>query len=108
MIRQDRTDWQGALARYRNDHWEHRKTIDPKLVAVFHRPDSAAKIFENVWQAIEDIVVLFLLRPLAPPGIALVEVPEGERNPAMPKRFKFVPIVLLSNLTQIGVQRLVE
>jgi hypothetical protein len=79
MIRQDRTDWQGALARCRNDHWEHRKTIDPKLVAVFHRPDSAATIFENVWQAIEDIVVLFLLRPLAPPGIALVEVPEGSR-----------------------------
>lgn len=102
MIRQDRTDWQGALARYRNDHWEHRKTIDPKLVAVFHRPDSAATIFENVWQAIEDIVVLFLLRPLAPPGIALVDVPEGDRDPAMPKRFKFVPTVLLSNLPQIS------
>lgn len=58
------------------------------MLAEFHRLDSAENMFENVWQAIEDYVVLYVIATL-PPAIQLVEIPEGERDPGRPTRFRF-------------------
>jgi hypothetical protein len=94
LMRRDRTDFQKALADYRNKYLEHRRgDPDPRLLGSFHRLDSAETAFENVWQAIEDYVALYVIANL-PPFIEVVEVPEHERDPARPTRFKFVVLDL--------------
>jgi hypothetical protein len=86
LMRRDRADFQSALAAYRNLHLEHRRDR-PELVASFHRLDSAEAMFENVWVAIEDYVVLYVIANL-PPALRVVEIPEDERDPSVPKRFR--------------------
>jgi hypothetical protein len=94
LMRRDRTEFQKALADYRNNYLEHRRgDPDPRLVGAFHRLDSAETTFENVWQAIEDYVALYVIATL-PPFIRVVEVPEQERDPARPTRFQFVVVDL--------------
>lgn len=89
LMRRDRRDFQNGLAFYRNRYLEHRKQqVDLRLLQTFHRLDSAESMFENVWQAIEDYVVLTVIAHL-PPGLAIVEIPEAERDPARPTRFGF-------------------
>jgi hypothetical protein len=50
------------------------------------RSQTAELVFENVWQAIEDITVQLLV-PHLPPGVSLVEIPDEQRNAEFPKRF---------------------
>jgi hypothetical protein len=88
MMRTDRRKWQNDLALFRNEHLEHQRPVDRELLARFYRSDSAETAFENVWHAIEDITVQLLV-PYLPPGIALVEIPEDERDPVVPRRFGF-------------------
>jgi hypothetical protein len=45
-------------------------------------------MFENVWQAIEEYVALYVIANL-PPGIQLIEVPDDQRDPSRPTRFRF-------------------
>jgi hypothetical protein len=88
LMRRDRADFQNRLAEYRNRYLEHRKRrVDPNLLADFHHPGSAKNTFENVWQAIEDHVVLYVIANL-PPGFHVVEIPEEERDPTRPTRFR--------------------
>jgi hypothetical protein len=87
-MRNDRREWQNDLALFRNEHLEHQRPVDRELLARFYRSDSAETAFENVWQAIEDITVQLLV-PYLPPGIALVEIPDDERDPIVPRRFGF-------------------
>ncbi len=88
MLRNDRREWQNDLALFRNEHLEHQRPVDPALLATFYRPDSAETAFENVWQAIEDITAQLLSAHL-PLGVELVEIPENERDPIVPRRFGF-------------------
>jgi hypothetical protein len=89
VMRRDRADFQNKLAQYRNTYLEHRgEQPDPNMLASFHRLDSAETMFENVWQAIEDYVALYVIANL-PPTIQLVEILEEERDPARPSRFRF-------------------
>lgn len=88
MAREDRAVWQNALSVIRNEHLEHRAPIDPRLIQAFFRADSAQTTFKNVWQAIEEGTML-LLEPLLPSGVEIVEIPEGARDPACPKRYGF-------------------
>jgi len=88
MLGNDRREWQNDLATFRNEHLEHQQPVDPALLATFYRLDSAETAFENVWQAIEDITAQ-LLSAHFPPGIELVEIPENERDPIVPRRFGF-------------------
>jgi hypothetical protein len=75
--------------RYRNDYLEHRVAEpDAKMIAAFHRLGSAEATFENVWQAMEDYVALYVIASL-PPEIQVVEIPEAERDPSRPTRFGF-------------------
>jgi hypothetical protein len=89
LMRRDRTDFQNALSKYRNDYLEHRVAEpDAKMIAAFHGLDSAEATFENVWQAMEDYVALYVIANL-PPEIQVVEIPEAERDPSRPTRFGF-------------------
>ena len=67
---------------------QHRREVDPRLPQALLRPDSARTIFENVWQAIEDIATFLISLALAP-AVALAEIPEEEREPTCPRRFAF-------------------
>ena len=89
LMRRDRQEFQKALAWYRNTHLEHRTGDPDSRVASFHRLDSAETMFENVWQAMEDYVAMYVVANL-PPALQLEEIPEDERNPIVPKRFRFV------------------
>jgi hypothetical protein len=75
-----------ALARLRNDHLEHRKKLDTSFVAPFYTLATAELVFENVWQAIEDITVQLLV-PHLPTCVSLIEIPDEQRNADFPKRF---------------------
>jgi hypothetical protein len=88
MLVDGRTSWQDKFAVIRNDHLEHRKPLPEKFVAAFYTLEQAELIFANAWQAIEDIAAV-LLKTLLPPGVFLREIPEDERDPAIPKRFGF-------------------
>jgi hypothetical protein len=88
MLRDDRCSWQQKLAIFRNEHLEHKRALKPEFVASFYTLAGAELAFENVWEAIEDISVQLLIPHLAP-GAFLVEIPEAERDPAMPQRFRF-------------------
>lgn len=94
LMRNDRAEFQQALATYRNDYLEHRvPQVDPRLGA-FHRLDSAETTFTNVWQTIEDYVAITVKAHL-PPALLLDEIPESERDPARQVRFRF--LLLRSN-----------
>lgn len=87
LMRRDRADFQNRLAEYRNTYLEHRsRRIDPRLLADFHHPGSAENMFENVWQAIEDYVVLYTSANL-PRGLHVAEIPEDQRDATRPTRF---------------------
>lgn len=89
LMRADRQQFQSGLGAYRNLYLEHREhPVDQRALAVFHRADSAATMFDNVWEAIEDYVVLYTKAHM-PPTIQLGEIPEADRNPARPTRFQF-------------------
>lgn len=88
MLRDDRRSWQEKLALFRNEHLEHRQKLKPEFVASFYTLGGAELAFENVWQAIEDITVQLLIPHLAP-GVRLVQIPEADRDPVIPRRFAF-------------------
>lgn len=88
LMRRDRADFQNRLADYRNAYLEHRKRkVDPKLLEDFHHPGSAENAFENVWQAMEDYVVLYVIANL-PTGFHVVEIPNEERDSTRPTRYR--------------------
>jgi hypothetical protein len=88
MMRDDRRIWQSKLALFRNEHLEHKRELDPAFVATFYTLAAAELAFENVWQAIENISVILLVPHLAL-GVTLVDIPEADRDPAMPRRYGF-------------------
>lgn len=94
MMRDDRRTWANKLALFRNEGLEHKSELDPAFVASFYTLAAAELAFENVWRAIEDISVMLLVPHLAP-GITLVEIPEAECDPAMPRRYGFTVAGLL-------------
>lgn len=94
MLADDRATWQSKVAYFRNEHLEHNKPLPPEFVARFYTLDEAELAFENTWQAIEDVAAR-LIETKLPPGVHLDVIPEDERDPGMPKRFRF----LVENLT---------
>lgn len=87
LIRRYRREFQNALAYYRNEYVEHRKDVDPRMVASFHNLPAAEDSFDRVWRAIEAIVAGIVVAAL-PHGFGLVEIPEAERDPSRPERFR--------------------
>jgi hypothetical protein len=88
MLINERMSWQDKFSVIRNEHLEHRKALPANFVAAFYTLEQAELLFANAWQAMEDIAAV-LLAMLLPQGVVLREVPEAERDPAIPKRFGF-------------------
>jgi hypothetical protein len=80
-----RATWQSELARFRNDYLEHQ-TIKREEIAAFYSLERAERLFDSVWVAIEETLVVLIAAKLVPLA-ALREIPLAERNPACPKRF---------------------
>lgn len=90
MLRDERATWQNMLGSIRNDYIQHKK-IDSKDVRVLFNPEAAERVFNNCWQAIEDILIVFLRTGLPHhAGVDIAEIPVEKRNPEFPKRFQFV------------------
>jgi hypothetical protein len=89
MLADERRSWQDKFAAIRNDHLEHRKPLPPEFIANFYKLDVAELMFSNAWEAMEDIAAI-LLSTLLPRSISLTEIPDGQRDPSVPKRFAFV------------------
>lgn len=88
LMRSYRESFHNALGYYRNTYLEHREAeVDKRMLESFHRLEAAEDTFEKVWLAIEVIVAGIVVVHL-PRTLALVETPEGERNPARPERFR--------------------
>jgi len=85
MLKIDRRIWQNGLSDFRNLYIEH-KEIGEEIEKIYYKPDSARKIFENVWQAMEDTLVVFINSKLQDP-FTVIEIPEEKRDPACPVRF---------------------
>ena len=88
MLADERTTWQDKFAFFRNEHLEHRRPLPPEFVATFYTLDQAELAFTNTWEAMEDIAARLLETKLGPP-FSLRDIPENERDPALPKRFGF-------------------
>jgi len=86
MLKIDRRVWQNGLSDFRNLYIEHKK-IGDGIEKIFYRPDSARNIFDNVWQTIEESIAIVIDGKLAEP-LAVAEIPEKDRNPDCPVRFK--------------------
>jgi hypothetical protein len=89
QMRADRQQFQNDLDDYRQ-HVEHQRPVDERLLARFLRPDSPATMFNNVWQAVEEDVALYVQANLSP-SMEIWEILEAERDSACPIRFKLGP-----------------
>jgi hypothetical protein len=86
-MRFNRATWQPDLKRFRNDYFEHQK-ISQQEMAPFYSLRRAEELFERVWAAAEEILVLLMAARL-PAAACLREIPVNERDPGNPKRFGF-------------------
>lgn len=89
MLADERQSWQDKFAAIRDDHLEHHKPLPPEFIANFYNLDQAELLFSNAWEAIEDIAAT-LLSTLLPPVLSLSEIPQGQRDPSVPKRLGFL------------------
>ncbi|MEK7518781.1 MAG: hypothetical protein AAB424_01250 [Patescibacteria group bacterium] len=90
MLRNERKTWQQALAKFRNDYLDHNKLTEPEVRHYF-KPQVAETMFQNCWEAIEDILITLIRTGLQlEAGIDIAQIPEVERDPSFPKRFRFI------------------
>lgn len=90
MVRNDRKTWQVTVANVRNNYIDHKKDDggSNEKMDYYFNPKTANLVFENCWQAIEDIVVMCLTTKLVP-GIKIGLIPENEIDKKFPKKFCF-------------------
>lgn len=90
MVKADRETWQNTVSKVRNDFIEHKKDDEDstKPMDYYFNPETAQVVFDNCWQAIEDIVVLCLTTSMVP-GIKIGLIPEKEIDAKCPKKFCF-------------------
>jgi hypothetical protein len=83
-LREQRTKWQNDLNIFRDflEHGSHRADYESR-----YHPEHAEKLFDYCWRTIANILAVLLGLYLEP--TVLVEVPIGERDPVMPRRFRF-------------------
>ncbi|MDD2758322.1 MAG: hypothetical protein PHD72_03040 [Patescibacteria group bacterium] len=83
-----RNTWQrNLIANIRNDFLQHRK--DREIEDEFFTREKAIQMFDDVWKAIEYIVYHFLIIKFPIKIISIIEIPEDQRDPQMPKRYCF-------------------
>jgi hypothetical protein len=89
LLRRQRTNWQHALSAFRNDFLEHRKS-DGVQFAAFYEPRTAEMLFEHVWRTMADLFPAFI-ETRFPPIWSIMEIPEQERDPQNPRRWRPFP-----------------
>jgi hypothetical protein len=87
-LRKQRDLWQSELAKFRNDYLEHRKE-DSVRFASFYQPEKAEDLFGAVWTVIADVLPIFIEANFAG-GFSIEEIPQQDRDPARPRRFRYV------------------
>lgn len=86
FLEKNRAGWQNAVARFRNNYAQHQKMFD-KDVEELLSLDAAEICFKNCWTAIEMILAELISTRLFP-FTGIEEIPESERDPSVPKRFR--------------------
>jgi hypothetical protein len=85
-MKQHRATWQSDLERFRNQYIEHRKLKQEDVASLYSLPNAEA-FFKNVWVGIEETLIILMAAGL-PPALCLLEIPQADRNPQVPKRFR--------------------
>jgi hypothetical protein len=85
QITSDRNTWQEDIKTIRNDYIQHKK-IDPEIASKYFTPQNAEVIFNNIWLAIENLILNFLVQEF-PQTFGITDIPESQRDPSMPKRY---------------------
>jgi hypothetical protein len=89
MVGNDRASWQNTVSKIRNDYIEHKKgSVSDDVMKSYFNQKAAQLIFDNCWQAIEDIVVMCMSTKLFN-GIKIGLIPEKEIDKSCPKKFCF-------------------
>lgn len=90
MVKADRITWQNTVAKVRNNYIEHKEddASSDKKMNYYFNPNTAKLVFDNCWQAIEDIVVICLTTKLVP-GVQIGLIPATEFDNRCPKKFSF-------------------
>lgn len=85
ILENERDVWQNKVETIRNRYLEHQK-LDSKDVEKYFTLENAELMFNNCWQAIEDILV-FLMRTDFPTRIDIAVIPEEKRDRGCPKKY---------------------
>lgn len=90
MVADDRRKWQNTVSNIRNKYIQHKElnNVGDKEIKTYFNLQTAKLVFENCWQAIEDIVVMCLTINMVP-GIKIGKIPSKEIDERCPKKFCF-------------------
>jgi hypothetical protein len=75
------------LAVIRNNFLEHQSHPRSEFMD-YYKPDVAQVFFDAAWQEAEAMLAIFISKHF-PPFVKLRIIPEGERDPNLPKKFGF-------------------
>lgn len=87
-LRKNRNNWQNAVAKFRNEYAQHQ-SIYEKDVNYLLQLSSAEICFKNCWTAIEMVLMELLCAKLYG-RVGIEEIPQAERDCAVPKRFRVI------------------
>jgi len=85
-VAEDRNTWQKDMAMIRNDYIQHKK-IESEVAEIFFTLENSEIIFQNIWLAIEQIILNFLVLEF-PSSLKIIEIPKSQRDPTMPKKYQ--------------------
>jgi hypothetical protein len=86
-LREQRTNWQSSLARFRNV-MEHRVKDRVRFVE-FYEPSHAEMLFDSAWRTMADLLPIFIAAHFSP-SHTIAEIPVNQRDPAHRRRFRQV------------------
>ncbi|MGP8173056.1 MAG: hypothetical protein ACLP7O_00755 [Terracidiphilus sp.] len=89
-LRDQRKHWQNDLSNWRNNFLDHPKGKGWKDFRHMYDVQKAEMLFDCTWKAIATILARLIESKLWP-GWVLQEIPEAERNPNCPNRFRLTP-----------------
>lgn len=88
MVLNDRKTWQNTVSKIRNYYKEHKKSskITDEQMKKYFNLQTTQLVFNNCWQAIEDIVIMCFTTKCIP-GTKIGKIPKTEINRKCPKKF---------------------
>lgn len=91
-LRNQRTNWQNGLSKFRNHFLEHRKEEQNKF-GKYYQPGEAEVLFDSAWRTMSDVLAV-CIESHFPASFSIEEIPMAERIPIMQRRFRFVRLAL--------------